>query len=804
MDHMLRHRITLYLAVFALIATSVVLIYLQRTGKLTLFADVLNTPGTIVVQNEADLQKGITAGDGKTELKDGIVQLKENTEFTSWIAKNPANPPSNETINPGSGDFRDHPIYVSFNTETKKYYVHTERMSFWYDSESNTWEAIRGFNTAWSAWSNKKHKIITYNLTECGGGGGADATIIYGIDPAGGGCETIGNGSILAPYDTLYFDQVNELLVAYRQVSSTYPLPGTPSPDKQVSVFDISSGQLTHSTNPGPSTAWPPVRAGGNVSYDAERKEVLLFGGATVSGGALSNLGSNLPTYTPTTTIWAYNLEARTWVERDAQNAPQGRMYSSIVFDQKNKRFVLFGGLTSLTYSRQGTQTQGTFGASNQTWAYDPAKNSWSQITTPMKPDARFAHGLGYDSVRHEILAFDGMNSGQAATGIPTARNDSWILQGGGYANNGVAQYDIGSPQVTQFLRFQPTKTKDLPEGTKISVEFASSIDGVTYGAFSSPYELKAKASDTDSILLSELNLPQNTHYLRIRCTLSKTDTAKTPTFEGFQVNYQTVDTTTTTDALLTTDKSAYTPGEIVKITLTNTGNTPLNCGGSTFYTILKGTTVIYPTTRDQLAVSVLPGSPLTAQWNQQDNSKTQVPNGTYVVSVDCGGTIKTVSFSIATNAPKTVTFTVNPDKGVAPLNVTATYTGTESNIVWNFGDGTTMNAAKGPSTVTHKYERPGVYTITLLGDGIRGTAQVTITAPEGTSVTPILINGTTPGSDATLANNSGSGSGSTTLTNKPATLVSTGMQPWTIALLLVLAGGAFAAFIAWKQLAKK
>ncbi|MGI6103483.1 MAG: kelch repeat-containing protein [Patescibacteria group bacterium] len=804
---LLRHRVTLYIAVFALVLAGAMLTYLQRAGKLTLFADIPNTPGTIVVQNPTDLQKGIAAGDGKTELKDSVVKLKENTEFTAWEERAAQNPPSNDTINPGSGDFRDHPIHVSFDTERERYYVHTENMSYWFDPEAKSWEAIRRLGTSWSAWSNTKKKIISYNLTECGGGDGAGATVIQAIDPAGSGCETIGTGSILAPYDSVYFDPVTEVIVAYRQVSSTYPAFSGPTPDKQVSVFDLASGQLTHATvGTGSAAAWPPVTTGASLGYDPERKEVLLFGGATVRLTSTPALGTTLqlPTYTPTSTTWTYSTADRTWRERDAAGAPQGRMYSSTTYDQKNKRFVVFGGLTSLTYSLQSTfsmQVSASYGVSNQAWSYDPEKNSWVQIATPTRPDGRFAHGLGYDPKRHEVLAFAGMNGGQAATSIPTARNDAWILKADGYPESGTCQYDVGSPQITKFLRFQPIKTTDLPAGTKVSVQFASSIDGVTYGEFSLARELNASATEDDAILLSGLNLPENTHFLRVRCTLATTDKTKTPTFEGFRVDYQTADTSTqpTTSISLSTDKQAYALGEPIRVTIQNTGSSALTCPQTEPWPSAAFAVVPAANTNEnalrtdasgpiyqQTAASeqILPGATRSWTWDQVGSSGTQVPAGAYWIGALCNGTAAETALLInaaGTNEPRTVQFSVTPTSGIAPLQVTASYTGTERNLIWDFGDGTTERAGQGPSTAPHTYTNLGVYTVKLYGDGIIGSSQVTVTAPADTPPVPVLINGSTPGSGPNLAN-------TTPTTERPATLVSTGSNSVTTILLVIAA----------------
>jgi len=71
---------------------------------------------------------------------------------------------------------------------------------------------------------------------------------------------------------------------------------------------------------------------------------------------------------------------------------------------------------------------------------------------------------------------------------------------------------------------------------------------------------------------------------------------------------------------------------------------------------------------------------------------------------------------------PPVAGFTANPTQGAVPLlvNFTDTSTGTITNRAWNFGDGTT-----GSTNVTHTYNAPGVYSVSLsvFGPGGSNTA---------------------------------------------------------------------------------
>jgi PKD repeat protein len=94
----------------------------------------------------------------------------------------------------------------------------------------------------------------------------------------------------------------------------------------------------------------------------------------------------------------------------------------------------------------------------------------------------------------------------------------------------------------------------------------------------------------------------------------------------------------------------------------------------------------------------------------------------------DVGGpgvnSIQTDQFSImglaAAEVPPVASFTVAPNVGVAPLPVTftSTSTGTITDVLWNFGDGTTSTLP----VATHVYATAGSYNVTLTVNGPGGT----------------------------------------------------------------------------------
>lgn len=72
------------------------------------------------------------------------------------------------------------------------------------------------------------------------------------------------------------------------------------------------------------------------------------------------------------------------------------------------------------------------------------------------------------------------------------------------------------------------------------------------------------------------------------------------------------------------------------------------------------------------------------------------------------------------------IPFSLDPTVGQAPLTVNARYQGEAQNLTWDFGDGS--KTIQNEREVTHKFDQPGVYIVTLTADGKAGTKLVEAT----------------------------------------------------------------------------
>lgn len=241
---------------------------------------------------------------------------------------------------------------------------------------------------------------------------------------------------------------------------------------------------------------------------------------------------------------------------------------------------------------------------------------------------------------------------------------------------------------------------------------------------------LAASASQTvtwDQKMTGGTQAPAGTYSLQVECT----GITKSATF--------TIQATTPApvpDGTLTIEKPLYEPGEGVKFTLKNVGTVDITCPNAAPYIIqdVNGGIIYTPVGAD-VVETIAVGATKTWTWDQKNNSGVQVADGAYSVVVTCGPVRESGSFTIASFTPQTLDFTVTPTSGVAPLPVTGRFTGSNTPLTWDFGDGTTYVNA--PATQGHTYQQAGVYTVTLRSGTALGTKQVTVTAPAATPTPP-------------------------------------------------------------------
>jgi chitodextrinase len=146
-------------------------------------------------------------------------------------------------------------------------------------------------------------------------------------------------------------------------------------------VGDTWQNLTTGGTPPDPSVILPAM------AYDSQAQQVFLFGGRDSS--------------TYYSSLYSYNVSTNTWTAISPVGGvpPPPRYRTNFAYDSTNNVFLLYGGTNAS-------------GVLNDTWVYDPAANTWTQLNPAQSPPVQgvsdFAR-LAYDSDHNAfVLAHKG------------------------------------------------------------------------------------------------------------------------------------------------------------------------------------------------------------------------------------------------------------------------------------------------------------------------------------------------------------------------------------------------------------
>ncbi|TLZ57434.1 MAG: hypothetical protein E6K17_02800, partial [Methanobacteriota archaeon] len=96
------------------------------------------------------------------------------------------------------------------------------------------------------------------------------------------------------------------------------------------------------------------------------------------------------------------------WLNMSPIVSPLPRTGASMAFDALHGLVLMFGGLSSA----------GVY--LNDTWTYNTATNSWTNVTGVVGPQVRLGAGFSYDPVAQAAFLYGGSDAG------PTGRTDLW------------------------------------------------------------------------------------------------------------------------------------------------------------------------------------------------------------------------------------------------------------------------------------------------------------------------------------------------------------------------------------------
>ncbi len=101
---------------------------------------------------------------------------------------------------------------------------------------------------------------------------------------------------------------------------------------------------------------------------------------------------------------WAFDPKTNTWTEMNPESSPPIMYGHTMVYDPINQKIVLWGGHEA-TY-QDGEQISHQYG--NTIWHYDYQQNSWQQVTATNAPPARYWHQAAFDTTNGTFFLFGG------------------------------------------------------------------------------------------------------------------------------------------------------------------------------------------------------------------------------------------------------------------------------------------------------------------------------------------------------------------------------------------------------------
>jgi len=196
-----------------------------------------------------------------------------------------------------------------------------------------------------------------------------------------------------------------------------------------------------------------------SIAYDAGAGKVILFCGSRY------NPEGHYPWF-PIDVIsetWSYDVATNTWENLDPGpiKPPKGLLGTRMAYDSESGVMILHGGLDV-----------NSFRYSNDTWAYDYASNTWTNMQPAGAPMGRNFHGLTYDAGADRVLSIGGEVSPNYNAWIPT--NDVFAYD---YNENVWTRLDSGNAPVRGYVT-----AKYIPSTGRVIL-----FGGATYDVDSDP-----------------------------------------------------------------------------------------------------------------------------------------------------------------------------------------------------------------------------------------------------------------------------------------------------------------------------
>lgn len=132
----------------------------------------------------------------------------------------------------------------------------------------------------------------------------------------------------------------------------------------------------------------PSGRFNFQMAYSVDHHKIVVF-----SGSAHAARTSMYPGDT-----WVYDVEQGGWDRKRLSPCPLQRTDAGFVYDESNRVFVMYGGLSDVDSDR----------VLDETWVYDIDENTWTEMTPENSPPRMYGGELVYDSLNQKVLLWGG------------------------------------------------------------------------------------------------------------------------------------------------------------------------------------------------------------------------------------------------------------------------------------------------------------------------------------------------------------------------------------------------------------
>lgn len=200
----------------------------------------------------------------------------------------------------------------------------------------------------------------------------------------------------------------------------------------------------------------PLPRYDGSIVDDANRHQVVLFGGAACVDPACDAAAVAGDTWT-----W----DGSDWTQLSPASSPAPRWLAGMVYDDATQRTYLYGGCLEACATE-----------SSEVWSWNGT--TWSLITADAAPGARAAVQMSYDAARGDVVLFGGSQPQTSATHVDLG--DTWTFDG------------------TAWTQPSPPVSPEGREGGGMAYD-ATRHAVVLYGGYSAQEPLNANAFHQDT-----------------------------------------------------------------------------------------------------------------------------------------------------------------------------------------------------------------------------------------------------------------------------------------------------------------